>query len=433
MAKRRIQCDELQTTAEQPSTVTVQLPLPLMSTLREIQEGFLALCVSTGREALIAMMEQDRTALCGPKWLPNPQRKAGRGGSTGSEITLGGRRIEIRRLRANAINGPELELPSFAWAASRDPLNSHTMDAILAGISTRKYAASLDRLPAEESERAVSKSSVSRRFVAMSTELLERWRQRRLDALDLRVVMIDGIHFRRKCLLIALGISVGGEKHVLGIEEGSTENGVVVQGLVNNLIDRGLRADRTLLFVIDGSKALSMAIRNTFGSKTLIQRCQVHKRRNVCGYLPKSMQPSVTKAMNQAYNSSEVRTARKQLVRLANALQSDHPGAAASLREGLEETLTVQTLGIRGDLFKTLRSTNTIESLNGSVVLATRNVRNWQGGTMLLRWVATALHEAEQHFNRVKGFKDMERLDRLLRKRDKQTIVSEVDNKKKAA
>ncbi len=141
----------------------------------------------------------------------------------------------------------------------------------------------------------------------------------------------------------------------------------------------------------------------------------------------------MTKAMNQAYNSSEVRTARKQLVRLANALQSDHPGAAASLREGLEETLTVQTLGIRGDLFKTLRSTNTIESLNGSVVLATRNVRNWQGGTMLLRWVATALHEAEQHFNRVKGFKDMERLDRLLRKRDKQTIVSEVDNKKKAA
>ena len=431
MPKRRIQCDEDQVIAEQPPAVTVQLALPLMTTLREIQEGFLALCVSTGRQALIAMMEQDRTALCGPKWSPNPQREAGRGGSTRSEITLGGRRIEIRRLRASAINGPELELPSFAWAASRDPLDGHTMDAILAGVSTRKYAGSLDRLPEEESQRAVSKSAVSRRFVAMSTQLLERWRQRRLDKLDLCVVMIDGIVFRRRCILIALGISVGGEKHVLGIEEGSTENGVIVQGLLNNLIDRGLPADRTLLFVIDGSKALSMAIRNTFGSKALIQRCQVHKRRNVRGYLPKSMQVSIKKAMNEAYNSADVRVARKQLLRLANALQSDHPGAAASLREGLEETLTVQGLGIRGDLFKTLRSTNTIESLNGGVALATRNVRNWQGGTMLLRWVATSLHEAEQHFNRVKGFKDLNRLDQILRKRDKQT--AEVNTKKKAA
>lgn len=431
MRKRRTQREEGQVGPE--SMVTVQLPLPLMSTLREIQEGFLALCVSTGREALIAMMEQDRTALCGPKWFPNPERKAGRSGSTRGEITLGGRRVEIRRLRANATSGPELELPSFAWAASRDPLNAHTMDAILCGTSTRRYAASLERLPADESERAVSKSSVSRRFVAKSKELLERWQQRRLEKLDLCVVMIDGIVFRKRCILIALGINTDGEKHVLGIEEGSTENAVIVQGLLSNLIERGLPVDRTVLFVIDGSKALSMAIRNTFGSKALVQRCQVHKLRNVCGYLAKSMHASVSKAMNEAYNTSNAKTARKQLERLAAALHSDHPGAAGSLREGLEQTLTVQALGIRGALFKTLRSTNTIESLNSSVALGTRNVRRWQGGTMLLRWVATTLHDAEQRFNRVKGYNDIKRLDQLLRKRDKETAPTEVDEKKKAA
>jgi putative transposase len=406
-----------------------------LSTMEEIHEGFLALCVSVGREALVAMMEQDRTAKCGPKWLPNPDRKAGRGGSARGEVTLGGRRIGIRRLRAHAVSGEELELPSFVWAARRDPLNAHTLAAVAAGVSTRKYGASLDALPATETARAVSRSSVSRRFVALSTGLLKRWLARRVDKMDWCAVMIDGIVFRKRCIVIALGITAGGQKHVLGFEEGSTENSTVVQGLLGDLIERGLPTARGLLFVIDGSKALSKAIKDTFGQYALIQRCQVHKRRNVRDYLPKSMQAGAIKAMHDAYTSTDAAVACKQLQRLAAALESDHPGAAKSLQEGLEETLTLQRLGITGVLYKSLRSTNTLENLNGSVVLFTRNVRRWRDGKMLMRWVGAALHEAEAHFNRLKGYKQLNELAQALRKHDQQIAADKnnLDTRRKAA
>ena len=416
-------------------TLQVQLPLPLLSTLQEIREGFLSLCVSAGREALIAMMEQDRTALCGPKGVPNPDRTAGRGGSTRSEVTLGGRRIGIRRLRAHAVQGAELEVPSVAWAAQRDPLNAHTLEAIAAGVSTRRYRATLDPLPDTESERAVSKSAVSRRFVALSAELLKRWLARPLEKMDLCVVLIDGIMFRKRCIVIALGITADGYKRVLGVEEGSTENATVVQGLLNDLLERGLPSKRAVLFVIDGSKALSKAIRDTFGAAALIQRCQVHKRRNVRAYLPESMHQGLRKAMHDAYESGDAESARKQLERLAAALENDHPGATKSLREGLEETLTLQRLGIGGMLYQALRSTNAIENLNGAVARFTRNVRRWRDGKMLLRWVAGALHEAEDHFNRVTGHKQLPHLIAALRKHDQQiaSLAKELDTRRRAA
>jgi putative transposase len=222
--------------------------------------------------------------------------------------------------------------------------------------------------------------------------------------------MIDGLFLRDHCILIALGVASDGAKHVLGLREGSTENAAVARAMLSDLLDRGLRAERPILFVIDGGKALRKAIGDLFGSRAVVQRCQVHKRRNVLDHLPESMQPGVRRAIQQAYDSPDVDLARRQLDRLARSLEREHPGAAASLREGLEETLTLQRLGVTDGLYRVLRSTNSIENLNGSVVHFARNVRRWKDASMMLRWIATGLHEAQKQFRRLKGFRDMKHL-----------------------
>jgi transposase-like protein len=333
------------------------------------------------------------------------------------------------------VKGTEVEVPSFVWAAQRDPLNTHTLGAIAAGISTRKYRGSLEALPAVEDERAVSKSSVSRRFVALSAEMITKWLSRSLEDLDLCVIMIDGINFDERCIVIALGIATDGRKHVLGLREGATENTAVAQGLIDDLDERGLASDRALVFVIDGAKALRKAIKKRFGDLGLVHRCQVHKRRNVLDHLPKSMHASVRRAMNDAYNGTDAELAKGQLERLAGALERDHPGAAASLREGLDETLTLQRLGITGSLYRTLRSTNPIENLNGSVAQFTRNIRRWRNGMMVVRWVGVALREAQKHFRRLRGYRRMPQLVAVLRRHERavKTAQRKVDTRRKAA
>lgn len=397
--------------------VAIQLPLPLLSRLKAVKEGFFELCIRVGEQALHGLMEQDRTELCGDKWSRDPSRRAVRGGSTSSEITLGGRRVSVRRLRASTVDGQELTLPSFAWATDRDPLDDQTWRSIVAGVSTRSYAGSLDPLPDELRQRSTSSSSVSRRFVALSQRQLTKCLSRPLGELDLWVVMVDGIDYRDHAILVAMGIDSSGKKHVLGVREGTTENSAVAGALLSDLVDRGLATDHPLLFVIDGGKALRKAIRRVFGELGVVQRCQVHKIRNVLEHLPEELRPSVRHAMRQAYKSFKPKSALRQLERLACSLESDHPGAAASLREGLEETLTLQTLGIKGALWKTLRSTNPIENLNGGVAKFTRNVRRWRDGSMILRWVGSAILEAEKKFRRVRGYREMPTLITALRSR----------------
>lgn len=391
-------------------TVPVQIPLGLLAELRATRDDFFVLCVHAGMQALAGMQEYDRTRVCGEKWSRDPGRQAVRGGSAPAEITLGGRRIAVARLRAANREGKELSLPSFVWAAKRDPLDEHTLEALVAGVSTRKYAALLDPLPEGTSERSVSKSAVSRRFVALSRKKLEECLSRPLGDLDLWVVMVDGIKFRDRTVLLAMGIDRGGTKHVLGIREGTTENATVARELLAELVDRGLPADRPLLFVMDGAKALRKAIRQVFGKQAVVQRCQVHKMRNVVEHLPAHMQASVRRAMRQAYEATTPELARRQLERLAASLEEEHPGAAASLREGLEETLTLQRLGIEGALWRTLRSTNPIENLNGGIAQFTRNVRRWRGGAMVLRWVGAAVLESEKKFRRIRGYRQMPQL-----------------------
>jgi putative transposase len=410
--------------------VAIQLPLSLLSSLKAVKEGFFDLCIRVGEQALHALMEQDRSEVCGAKWSRDPVRRAVRGGSTASEITLGGRRVAVRRLRAATVDGRELTLPSFAWATDRDPLDEQTWRAIVSGVSTRKYAGALEPLPEELSERSTSSSAVSRRFIALSQRQLVQCVSRPLGELDLWVVMIDGIDYREHTILVALGIDSAGNKHVLGLREGTTENAAVARALLSDLAERGLPTDHSLLFVIDGAKALRKAIRDVFGEAGRVHRCHVHKIRNVLDHLPDEMHASVRRAMNQAYESSRVASARRQLERLAGSLESDHPGAAASLREGLEETLTLQRLGlkVKGALWKTLRSTNPIENLNGGVAQFTRNVRRWRGGSMILRWVGSAILEAEKRFRRVRGYREMPMLIQALRSSVQEKEVRREEN-----
>jgi transposase-like protein len=258
---------------------SVQIPLPMQEILADVKHAFLGLCIDTGCQVLAKMMEMDRAALCGPKGVPDATRRAVRGGHTSSQIVVGGQRMGIRRPRARGVQCGELALPSFAWAAAADPLNAATLSAIAGGVSTRRYAATQGELPPPHEAIADSKSAVSRRFVALSKEQLEQWATRRLDDLDLPVVMIDGMHFGEHVILIALGIDSQGNKHVLGLHEGSTEAARVVRKLLSDLLARGLDGQRMRLWVIDGGKALRKAIVEVFGATALIQRCQEHKRK----------------------------------------------------------------------------------------------------------------------------------------------------------
>ena len=407
---------------------SVQVTVPVASVLRDVRSAFFGLCVNAGKAVLGAMMEAERSALCGPKGVPDAERAAYRGGHTRSWVTLGGRRIAIARPRARAVQAGELALPTFTWAAEDDALNAVTMAAMAAQVSTRRYQSTLDPLPPTQLQCAVSKSAVSRRFVALSAEQLRVWLSRRIEV-AMPVVMIDGIYFQGRVVLVALGFDTQGNKHVLGLREGSTEKTQVVRALLSDLIDRGLDADAARLWVVDGAKALRRAITETFGAHAFVQRCQEHKRRNVLDHLPEELHAGVSRTLRDAWDTRDAALARRQLERLANSLAKNHPGAAASVREGLLETLTLIELGIDCALYRTFRTTNPIENLNGLIAHYTRNVKRWRDGEMLLRWVGTALHEAGRGFRAVRGYRDMKRLTSALDQR----VHSRFDSRSKVA
>jgi len=413
MTKHARKSDHLQL-VDVPKTAIVEIPLPLLGAIGKIERTFFELCVDAGQQVLASMMEQDREDLCGPRWKRDLDRKAGRAGTTKSEVTLGGRRIAIPRPRVRSQAGHEMELPSFVFAANRDPLDHHTLKAVACGVSTRKYARSLDSLPEEIEERSVSRSSVSRRYVAMTTKQMTTWLTTPLGDRHFPIVMIDGIHLGDHLVLIALGIDANGKKQVLGLREGDTENGHVAKALLRDLVERGLDPELARLFVIDGAKALRSAIRKIFGNRGAVQRCQLHKQRNILGHLPERMHVSVKVILCEAWGLRDAKLAKARLERLASSLEVDHPGAAASVREGLEETLTLQGLGIEGTLYRKLRSTNAIENLNSGIASYSKNVKRWQGGSMVVRWVSAAIVEAEKKFRRVHGWRDIEKLVRAL-------------------
>jgi putative transposase len=387
------------------SAVPERVSVSMSEIAENMGEGLLALAVGAGLQVMAALMEADVTALAGPKSRHDEARTAVRHGRERGSVTLGGRRVPVTRPRVRATDGAgELPIASYELFSSTEILGKLAMEKMLAGLSARRYAVGLEPVGQQvtETASATSKSAVSRRFVAMTETALAELLGADLSGLDLVALMIDGVHFAESCCIVALGIGVDGVKHPLALVEGSTENATLVTDLLVDLRGRGLDVTRPMLVGLDGSKALRKAVVDVL-DHPVIQRCQLHKIRNVKDHVPQRLRGTVGRRMTDAYHAGSVIEAEAALLALAAELDRTHPGAAASLREGLNETLTVLRLGVPPTLARTLRSTNCIESMISVCRDHTGNVKRWRDGQMALRWCAAGMVEADKQFRRVNG------------------------------
>jgi len=419
-------------------TAPVVVSPALGAALDGMAGSFERLCLVAGVDALRQLMEADAAELCGPRHGRGSSRRAQRWGRTTGPIGFHGGKVTVARPRVRARNGRELALPSWEAALAEDWLGRWALNLMLIGVPTRRFGRAV-RLPEGDVPAGpgsgVSKSAASRRFVALSTERMEAWLAQDLSALDLLAIQIDGIHLAEELLLVAaVGIDAEGTKHPLGVVEGATENTAVVQALLDDLVKRGLDPSVPRLFIIDGAKALSKAIRRTFGRKTPIQRCQVHKARNIVDRLPKHLHASTRRALRQAWELDDAEKAEKLLRNLARSLEREAPGVAGAILEGLDEILTVVRLGLPKELRRSLACTNIIENIMGSVRRVCRNVKRWRDASMALRWTAAAMLEAAKGFRRLKAKSQLPQLRAaLLAHRQKADHDASVAQAQKAA
>ena len=396
---------QIQSVVASAPAIPERVGVAMAEIAENMHEGLLALAVGAGLQVMQALMEADVSALAGPKGKHNMARTAVRHGRERGSVTLGGRRVPVTRPRVRAADGSgELPVLSYELFSSTEILGKMAMERMLAGLSTRCYPVGLEPVggQVDESSSATSKSAVSRKFVALTETALAELLSRDLSGLDLVALMIDGVHFAESCCVVALGIDIEGNKHPLALVEGSTENATLVAGLLVDLRERGLDVTRPMLVGIDGSKALRKAVLDVL-DRPVIQRCQLHKIRNVKDHLPQRLRSSVGRKMTDAYHAGSALEAEATLLALAKELDRTHPGAAASLREGLDETLTVLRLGVPPTLARTLRSTNAIESMISVCREHANNVKRWRDGRMALRWCAAGMVEAGKQFRRVNG------------------------------
>ena len=400
---------DYQTNAASAAMTELGMPTTVSIAMNElagaVREGLLALAVGAGLQVMQVMMEENVTAVCGPKGRHVPDRAAVRHGREDGAVVLGGRKVAVRRPRVRtADRSTEVPIAAYETFTSTELLGELALEKMMAKLSTRRYAAGLEPVGshAEAASSATSRSAVSRRFVMMTERALDEMMHADLSELDLVAVMADGVHFGEHLCVVALGITIDGIKVPLGLVEGTTENATVVTELLTGLRDRGLDVTRPILVVIDGAKALATAVKGVF-DHALIQRCQIHKVRNVESYLPKDLAKTVATKMRVAYRGSDPLAGEAELEALARSLEKAHPGAAGSLREGLTETFTVGRLGVAPALARSLRSTNAIESMIGIGRDHSSNVKRWRDGTMALRWCAAGMVEAAKQFRRVQG------------------------------
>jgi len=402
-------------------SITIATALPPVAVGKaweEVSASFDRFCLAAGIETLGTMMESDAGAACGPRHSRGQGRRGHRWGHTTGKIGFHGGKVAIDRPRVRSRDGKELSLASWDQAVAEDWLGKWAMNLMLINVSTRRFGRAV-RLPEGDvpapSGSGVSKSAASRRFVALSAERMKEWMGSDLSKLDLLVVQIDGIHMTGDLVLVAaIGIDGEGVKHPLGLIEGATENAAVVQALIDNLVARGLDAAVPRLFIIDGSKALSKAIRRTFGREALIQRCQIHKARNIMERLPKPLHAAVRRVLRQAWELNDAGKAEKLIRNLARRLEHDAPGVSASILEGLDEILTVTRLGLPKELRRALACTNIVENVMSTVRRVCRNVKRWRSASMALRWTAAAMQEAAKGFRRLKAHKQLPALRAAL-------------------
>jgi putative transposase len=393
------------------------LPAEIREALGELvgaaREGLLALSVGVGLGVVHELMELEVTEVVGAKGKHNLDRTAKRHGHEDGSMTLGGRRVPVRRPRVRTADDEhELPVESYEYFADRDPLTRAVMDRMLAGVSTRKFAVVGEPVGSdvERVSASTSKTTASEMFVERTRTALGELMGRRLDDVRLAVMMLDGLEIAERTHVVALAITTEGVKVPLGLWEGSTENATLVRTLLADLVDRGLDPDQAILFVIDGGKALRRAIKDVFGARALVHRCHRHKERNVCDLLPERDRDQMRARMRAAWSLTDHDLAEQRLQLLAGELDRTWPDAAGSLREGMADTLTLMHLGITGNLAQTLSSTNPCESMIEIVRHTQRNVKRWRDGDMRKRWTAAGMLVAEQQFRRIIGYRDLAKL-----------------------
>jgi len=389
----------------------VQVPLPMAEVWEELQAEVEHLTGEAGLRIIGAILENEVTQRVGPWHHPGPTAGAVRWGRQPGYVIFSGRKVGVTRPRVRTREGQEVDLDSYVRLQHDGRRQRAVREGIVAGLTSRNYRRAVESIV---DGYGIEKSSVSREFVQASAAQLQELCEKKLDGLDLVAILIDGIHLGKQVLVVALGIEISGAKHVLGLWQGATENTTVVKELLEDLVARGLNSERRYLFVIDGAKALRAGIERVFGERAEVQRCQIHKRRNVAEHLPKSAQGDTVRRIRNAYAMKDYAAAKAELEKIFRQLERINPSAARSMEEGLEETLTVHRLGVGTLLRQSLASTNPIESCFSIVEKVARNVKRWREGEQTLRWTATGLLEAQKKFRRVKGYRELQLLHRRM-------------------
>ena len=383
-----------------------QLLLPLLELVCNTENAIDEVINVVGTAAVEAVLLLSAQEVAGPKHPGKVGAAVGWHGRQSGVVSLSDRKVRVEkpRLRLKGKgSGKEIDIPAYEAMVMNSHLGQRILTILMNGVSTRKYQ---EIIPEMAETVGVSKSQISREFVVASAAELEHLCERRFDDVNILVVYIDGIQFGDCHVIAALGVDSAGHKHVLGIREGSSENARVATDLLNDLVDRGIKADRLRLFVIDGSKALRCAIDSVFGHQNPVQRCRNHKIRNVLSYLPQDQHEQIQASMKAAF-SLNAKEGKEKLGKLAQWLDREHSSAAASLREGLDEMFTINRLGLPPELRRCLSSTNVIESPNGGIRRCTRRVKHWQDHGMVVRWVAASLLTIEKKFRRIMGYQQL--------------------------
>lgn len=389
-----------------------------------LKEGLHNLAVEMGRMVAAGLLEDEVEQLCGGRYVRGPEKRVARrhGGQRGWAM-VAGQKVPLERPRVRHPNGDEAQLKVYGLLQNPDNLRGAVLQRIVHGVSARNYE------PVVEKVRrgfGVKRSSVSRHYVRVMADRIRKFCERRWDEERFVAIIIDGKSFAREMMIAVLGVTATGEKHILGLRQGATENAQVCKELLESLRERGVATNVPTLFVLDGAKALRAAVESVWGRNALIQRCQIHKQRNIKEHLAKGYWPELSRRLGEAYGETDYDRALALLKKAAVWLEGINPDAAASLREGMEETLTVVRLGVHADLRKTLDNTNVMESTFSVVEQVTGRVKRWRPGDMRWRWCVAGLLHAEQHFRRVDGYQHIAALLAALKRTVPPAEVDEV-------
>jgi len=404
-------------------SVVLELPLSVAGAIESLPEAIRSLAQEAGLLLMSAAMTAECETIAGPKDAKNPFRMAYWWGSDLSPVYYDKQKVLMERPRLRGKDNKEIPLETFEAFRNPKGVRSSIMKNMILGISSRNYEEAVESFVRGY---GIRKSSVSRHFVKATAEQMREFLERDIAGVDLVAIFIDGIAFKGHLLVVALGLDKGGKKHVLGLWQGATESATVCGSLLEDMVRRGLNTGRDYLFVLDGSKALRSAVTKMFGPDVTVQRCQQHKRRNVLDHLPKEHHHAIDARISAAYKMASYDDALKSLELTVKYLERLNPSAAASLKEGLDETLTIHKLGVTGLLRKTLQTTNPIESCFSVSRTITGRVKRWRGDDMLQRWAVASLLRAERKFRRVKGYKDIPKLTTALKQKS-------IDRKEAAA